>query len=164
VYEVHCLTVPHVSGVYTCQDGKGRYLQMGGLHILTRHSSGFWGVGDAKNYIVLADKTSALPTDVTSWKVLVGTSYRPDPGTYIRLQRTTPPSSPSAPAAAVSAASTSPTPPASATKLPAEPAGGKASSLAGTGLFCLFHLSFDLTAPLLQVCARMWYTAPRLRR
>jgi hypothetical protein len=76
-----------MSGVYASTDGKGRYLQQGGVHVMVRHSNGLWGVGDSKNYIILADKPSALPTDVNSWKVLVGGKYRLDPGTYIKLQQ-----------------------------------------------------------------------------
>jgi hypothetical protein len=83
---VFCPTVPKLNGVYTSKGVKNRYEQEGGgAHAMVRHSNGLWGVGDQKNYLVLADKVSESPTDITNWKVLAGGNYRPDSGTYIRL-------------------------------------------------------------------------------
>jgi hypothetical protein len=92
-YEVFCPAATQVNGVYTSKGVKNRYEQEGGgAHAMVRHSNGLWGVGDNKNYLVLADKVSESPTDITNWKVLVGGGYRLAPGTYIRHVRTAPPS------------------------------------------------------------------------
>jgi hypothetical protein len=69
--------------MYTCKDGKGRYLQEGGVHVLVRHSKGFWGIGDGKSYTVYTDEITLLPTQVKAWKYLDDRTYRPSAGTFV---------------------------------------------------------------------------------
>jgi hypothetical protein len=133
-YEVHCPAVPQANGTYSSQNGKSTlYLQQeGGMHILARHSNGLWGVGDSKNYLVLADKIGTLPTDVTGWKVLTGGRYVPEPSTYIRSVGGGAPSANDEPTRAKPAAQpgapSSPATPASETKLPSASAGSTTRS------------------------------------
>lgn len=87
VYEVSCPSIPAINGHYVL-DKKNYYLQAGGLHILTKHSSGVWGVGDSKNFLALSSENTAMsPSEVRSWKYLLGGTYRPCPEMKISRPR-----------------------------------------------------------------------------
>jgi hypothetical protein len=80
---VECLSHRAICGDYK-KGGKDRYMQQDGIHLLARHSTGQWGIGDGKVYLALAKQSSDFPDTPVTWQVLVNnTTYQESPTTKI---------------------------------------------------------------------------------
>lgn len=83
-FTVDCPSNPAINGDYFCLGKAGRFEQRGGIHILVKHETGQWGVGDGRVYIALAKQKSVYPDDGVIWQVLHNNAYRESKSTTVK--------------------------------------------------------------------------------
>jgi hypothetical protein len=82
-YGILCTENPAVGGIYVASGPENRFFQRDGNHILARHPTGQWGIGDGKIYLFLTKTQAMAPSDPVVWLVLRDNRFFECPGPII---------------------------------------------------------------------------------